>query len=70
MIGLVGEFLVMVRQWVRRHAVRAIDPFGEILKLAALAAEREPVRVRTLAAAKHAQTRSHGDILLEVYDGA
>jgi hypothetical protein len=54
---------IFVGQRISGHAVRAVYPPGQILKLAALAAKWLPRRLRSLAAAEHAQALSHPDIL-------
>src|SRR5687768_3165278 len=64
-IGLL--VLVHVRvllDWLGRHAIATVDPPRKILKLAALAAERNPVYSCRLASAKDACASRHGYILL------
>jgi len=56
------RILVIVRilpNRLRRHAIAAVHPPGKILKLAPLAAERNPGRLCGLAATKDADTRRH-----------
>ena len=63
MVSVVAGILIGVGQGLGRHPVRAVNPLGQVLKLAALAAERLPRRLRWLPPAEHAHTRNHGHIL-------
>jgi hypothetical protein len=53
-VALVVDGFRVLRHWLRRHAIAAVDPPRKILKLAALAAEGNPGVLGVLAPAKHA----------------
>src|SRR5713226_481690 len=67
--SVAGVFIVITTRFATfvrgcgRHAIAAVDPFRQILKDTALAAEWLPRRVRELAAAKDTKARSHAHIL-------
>src|SRR5438876_9604019 len=62
-VGAVSGLFIGILYRFGRHAIAAVDPPGQILELAALAAERHPGRLRGLAAAEHTQARAHAHIL-------
>jgi uncharacterized protein YigE (DUF2233 family) len=52
-VGVLARVRLLLNRF-RRYAVVTVDPAGKILKLAALAAEGTPWRLRRLSAAEHA----------------
>jgi len=61
--GLAIRVLINVglcSNWLGGHAIATVDPPGEILKLAALAAEGNPGCLGELAVAKNTDARRHG----------
>src|SRR5687767_2636419 len=58
--GVAFAGLGVLRYRLGRHAIATVDPPGEILKLAAFAAEGNPRCLGELAAAKNTDARRHG----------
>jgi hypothetical protein len=63
LVVVVGGISVVLRHRISGDRILTVDPPGKVLKLAALAAERLPRRLRKLASTEHAGARNHGHIL-------